>query len=204
MATLITDSDLEQRLKTQRRASGGDRYDEVWEGVYVMSPQPNIEHQRMVTRLVVVLCEVIHPPAGGDVFPGVNLSDRAESWEDNYRAPDVAVFLPGNKAQAFESHFLGPADFLIEIISPSDKTHEKIAFYGLLGVRELLIIDRYPWSLELYRHNGSELVLAARSSLKESDVIASAVLPLGFQILTASPRPQIRIMEIGGPREWSV
>ncbi len=204
MTALIIDSDLEERLKAQRRASGGDRYDEVWDGVYIMSPQPNIEHQRMVTRLVVVLCDVICPPAGGDVFPGVNLSDRAEGWEDNYRAPDVAVFLPGGKAQAFESHFLGPADFLIEIISPSDTTREKIAFYSLLGVRELLIIDRYPWSLELYRHNGSELVLAARSSLEDSEVIASSILPLSFQILTARPRPQIHIMEIDGQREWSV
>jgi Uma2 family endonuclease len=204
MATPITDSELEQRVKAQRHASGGDRYDEVWDGVCVMSPQPNIEHQRMVTRLVVVLCEVIGPPPGGDVFPGVNLSDRAEGWEDNYRAPDVAAFLSGSRAQAFESHFLGPADFLIEIISPSDKTREKIDFYSRLGARELLIIDRYPWSLELYRHDSHELVLAGRSSLEISEIVASAILPLSFQLLAAGPRPQIRITEIGGQRQWSV
>lgn len=116
----------------------------------------------------------------------------------------MAVLLPGGEARACESHFLGPADFLIEIISPSDKTREKIAFYSLLGVRELLIIDRYPWSLELYRHNGSELALAARSELETSEVIASAIVPLRFQLLAARPRPQIRILESNGQREWSV
>ena len=96
-----------------------------------MSPQPNVEHQRMVKRLVVVLSEVIREADGGDVFPGVNLSDRTEGWEDNYRSPDVAVFLPGNRAEEFESHYRGPADFLIEIVSPSDKSREKIPFYQL-------------------------------------------------------------------------
>ena len=97
-------------------------------------------------------------------IPGINLSDRADDWEHNYRCPDVAVFLPGNLAEKFEAHYRGPADFLVEIVSPHDNTREKIPFYSALGVRELLIIDRYPWSLELYRHNGKELVLAGQSS----------------------------------------
>ena len=60
----------------------------------------------------------------------------------------------------FESHICGPADFLVEIISPGDKSRDKLAFYAELGVRELLVVDRYPWSLELYRLGGNELVLA--------------------------------------------
>jgi Uma2 family endonuclease len=202
MTTLITDPQLEESLKAQRHARGIDRYDEVWDGVYIMSPQPNVEHQRLVKRLVIVLSEVISEADGGDVFPGVNLSDRAENWEDNYRAPDVAVFLPGNTAEEFEAHFRGPADFLIEIVSPHDNTRKKIAFYSALGVRELLIIDRHPWSLELFRHDGHELARAARTSAEQGEVVASAILPLTFQLLPAQPRPQIRIAEIGGQRVW--
>ncbi|MGA2257299.1 MAG: Uma2 family endonuclease [Thermoguttaceae bacterium] len=202
MTTLINDSDLEERLKAQRHASGGDRYDEVWKGVYIMSPQPNVEHQELVSDLVGVLRDVIRPPHGGKVYPGINVSDRAEDWEANYRCPDVAVFLPGSQAQAFEAHYRGPADFLVEIVSPHDNARDKIPFYGLLGVHELLIIDRYPWTLELYRHNGNELVLVARSSSAQSELVASAILPLSFQLLPAQPKPQIRIAETGGPREW--
>jgi Uma2 family endonuclease len=202
MATLIADPEVEERLIAERRATGADRKDEVWDGVYVIMPDPNVEHQRLVMRLGVVFSEVVNPPAGGDVFPGLNLSDRAEDWKDNYRCPDVAVFLSGNTAQVFEAHIRGPADFLVEIVSPNDKTRDKFAFYGGLGVRELLVIDRQPWSLELYRHNGSELVLAGRSSVSQCDVIASAVLPLSFQLFPAQPRPEIRIAEIGGVRTW--
>jgi Uma2 family endonuclease len=204
MTALITDPRLEESLRAQRHAWGADHFDEVWEGVYIMSPQPNVEHQRMIRRLVVVLSEVVCGANGGDVFPGVNLSDRAEGWEDNYRAPDLAVFLPGNLAEEFEAHYRGPADFLVEIVSPHDNSREKIPFYGLLGVREVLIIDRYPWSLELYRHNGKELALAAQSSVRDGEIIASAVVPLRFQLLPAQPRPQIRITDVGSGREWSV
>jgi Uma2 family endonuclease len=169
-----------------------------------MSPQPNVEHQELVSDLVGVLRDVIRPPHGGKVYPGINLSDRADDWEDNYRCPDVAVFLLGNLAEKFKAHYRGPADFLVEIVSANDDTREKIPFYSMLGVRELLVIDRFPWSLELYRYNGSELVLAAQSGVEKSELVASAVLPLSFQLLPAQPRPQIRIAETGGPREWSV
>jgi Uma2 family endonuclease len=202
MATLIADPGVEQRLIAERRARGADRKDEVWDGVYIVMPDPNVEHQRLVARLVVALSDVVRPPTGGDVFPGLNLSDRAEDWNDNYRCPDVAVFLSGNTAQVFEAHICGPADFLVEIVSPNDKTRDKFDFYGGLGVRELLVIDRQPWSLELYRLSGNELVPAGRSSVSQGDAIASAVLPLSFQLVPAQPRPEIRIAEIGGVRTW--
>jgi Uma2 family endonuclease len=119
----------------------------------------------------------------------------------------VAVFLAGNTAQVFESHICGPADFLVEIISPGDKSRDKLEFYAELRVRELLVIDRYPWSAELYRLGGNELggnepVLAGRSTDQQSDVIASAVLPVSFQLLPAQPRPEIRIAELAGVRNW--
>ena len=51
MAILVTDPDLEQRLRVQRAAMGADRYDEVWDGTYMMAPMPNDEHQNVVPRL---------------------------------------------------------------------------------------------------------------------------------------------------------
>ncbi len=203
MTVLIADPRVECEVIAERKAKGWDRQDEVWDGVYVIMPDANVEHQLLVARLVVAFSTVINPPAGGEVFPGLNLSDQIEDWTFNYRCPDVAVFLAGNKAQVFEVHICGPADFLVEIVSPFDKSRDKLEFYAELGVRELLIIDRYPWSLELYRNNGNEFVLAGKSSVTLSEVFASNVLPISFQLLPAEPRPEIRIAEIGGARSWS-
>ncbi len=59
MTTLITDRDLEQRLQAERRALGADRYDEVWEGTYMMAPRPNDEHQQLVNRFAAIFQDVI-------------------------------------------------------------------------------------------------------------------------------------------------
>ena len=115
----------------------------------------------------------------------------------------MGVFLAGNRAEVFAAHVRGPADFLVEIVSPGDKGRDKLEFYGSLGVRESLLIDRYPWSLGLYRLSGSELLLAGQSTVERSEVIVSAVLPVRFQLLPAEPRPEIQMAEIGGERSWT-
>jgi hypothetical protein len=38
MAMMINDASLERDLIALREATGADRYDEVWEGMYMMSP----------------------------------------------------------------------------------------------------------------------------------------------------------------------
>ena len=50
MAVLVTDPFLEDRLKADRAESGGDRFDEVWEGVYQMAPLANDDHQEIQSR----------------------------------------------------------------------------------------------------------------------------------------------------------
>ena len=203
MTVLIADSDVAEQVIAERQARGWDRKDEVWDGVYIIMPDPNLEHQEIVGLLTAAFIAVVQPPKGGKVFPGLNISDRTVEWKDNYRCPDVGVFLAGNTARAFKAHICGPADFLVEIVSPDDKSRDKLEFYSGLGVGELLIVDRYPWSLELYRHNGSELVPAGKSSLTQSEVFASNILPISFQLLPAEPRPEIHIAEIGRARTWT-
>jgi hypothetical protein len=45
MTMLVLDPAEERRLKRQRALTGADRFDEVWNGVYVMAPLANNEHQ---------------------------------------------------------------------------------------------------------------------------------------------------------------
>src|SRR5262245_60461646 len=92
MATLITEPWLEDRLKQERQESGADRFDEVWEGVLVITPLFDNEHQEMVSRLGAVFQFVIDWPGLGDARINMNVSDRADGWTQNYRIPDVVVF----------------------------------------------------------------------------------------------------------------
>ena len=202
MAVMVLDPYTEERLLAERAGTDGDQYDEVWEGVYVVTPLPNNDHQEIVGEFVSILTEVIRRPGLGKVFPGVNLSDREEDWKQNYREPDVAVFLRDGKAINCGTHWRGAADFLVEIISPGERTREKIPFYSRLGVVELLVIDRDPWSLELYRQRDGQLTKIGQSTLAAPDRLASETVGLMFQLLPNAPRPQVQVTHAGTGREW--
>ena len=51
MATLVTDRFVEDQIRAERARSGGDKHDEVWEGIYMMTPLSNLEHQDLVFEL---------------------------------------------------------------------------------------------------------------------------------------------------------
>ncbi len=136
------------------------------------------------------------------MFPGVNLSDREEGWEQNYREPDVAAFLRDGKAINCGTHWRGAADFLVEIISPGERTRDKIPFYSGLGLVELLIVDGDPWMLELYGHQNGQLEKIGQSTLAAPEVLASQTVGLTFQLLPGEPRPHIQVTHPASGRQW--
>lgn len=204
MPTMIVDQQLEQKLRADRVASGADRYDDVWESVYMMNPMPNDEHQQLVNRFASIFQDVIDWPGIGDVRPGVNVSDRVEGWRENYRVPDVAVFLKNGTARNCVEFWHGGPDFAIEIVSSGDRTRDKLPFYAQVRVRELLIIDRQPWAAELLRIDSGQLKPIACTRPDNSIVLASEVLPFTFQMQAGSPRPQIAVEQVGAARSWLV
>jgi Uma2 family endonuclease len=204
MTARILDPRLVERLKAEREACGGDRYDEVWDGVYIMPPLPNNEHQSLASRLGGVLQWVIEWPGLGSVFVGVNVSDREVQWEHNYRAPDVAVFLRGGRARNLGTHWVGGPDFIIEITSPNDQSRGKLPFYGQLGVRELLLVDRAPWALELYQLQGDQLVQVGRATPDVPAVLTSLMLPLTFALLPGTDRPYLEVVHAASSQHWLV
>ena len=204
MTTIIHDTFVEERLKAERAASGADRYDEVWENVYMMAPMPNHEHQLLVGRFTRVLDEVVTDAELGEVVPGVNVSDRVSGWGTNYRVPDVAVFLKTTRAVNHDQFWFGGPDFVVEIVSPQDQTREKLEFYGAIGTRELLVVDRDPWQLEMYRHDGHSLPLVSTGRVHDENWIESRVLELKMRLQIGSDRPRIDVSHAASARTWRV
>ncbi|MBW3539437.1 MAG: Uma2 family endonuclease [Planctomycetes bacterium] len=209
---VVSDAYLRQDLIAERRASGNDRYDEVWEGVYVVMPLPDVEHQYIVTRSCTIFDLVVGVPEQASVLAGVNISDRRDEWTHNYRCPDAAVYLPGNKAVNCGTHWVGGPDFGLEIRSPGNHALEKLDFYARIGTRELMIIDRDPWSLELFRLQGERLESVGRVTLQQSNepetsapgTLDSEVLPLRFGLVAGSERPQIEVTHRESGQRWLI
>jgi len=203
MPTLVNDPRVEETLLAHRRQSGLDKYDEVWDGVYVMAPIANNEHQGLLSRLTTILVGQIEFPGLGRVFPGANVSDRPLDWQQNYRVPDVLVFLNGNPAEDRDSHWFGGPDFAVEISSPGDQSREKIDFYSRVGVRELLIIDRDPWQLELFRLTAGRLQSVAVATTANALTIQCQVVGIALQLVPGEKRPAIAVASAEG-QSWTI
>lgn len=70
-----------------------------------------------------------------------------------------------------------------------DRTLEKVVFYATVGSSELLVIDRDPWQLTMYRlSNNKKLVpVAFSSSSSQQTIIRSDVLPICLQLQLNPP-----------------
>jgi Uma2 family endonuclease len=204
MAILVLDRKISDELIAERKARGIDQHDEVWDGVYVMSPLADDEHQNLVGEFDSILRAEVQRPGLGKVRPGVNVSDREPEWTSNFRVPDVAVFLNDTRAINRGAFWLGGPDFAIEIASENDRTRDKLPFYANVGVRELLIVDRDPWALELYRLRDGELKSVGRSTPKQPVLLASEVLPITCRLQAAKPRPHIQVSLPDGTKSWMI
>ena len=150
MTAVILDERMTDRLIAERRKLGLDHFDEIWDGVYVMSPPPNILHQKITDRLRAVL-NACRPHPTDTVVTGVAVSPLAADWEHNYRVPDVTVVLTGRRIVEHTTHYQGGPDLVVEVVSPGDRTLDKFELYAALGVREVLTVGRDSRMPMLYR-----------------------------------------------------
>ena len=118
-----------ERLLEERRRSGADRRDEVWEGVLHVIPPPSVEHERLAHRLHVLLDP--HASAVDLVVVGT----IGIGTEDDYRVPDLALLRAGYAPQ-----WNPTAALIAEIMSPRDDTWEKLPFYAKHQVDEVIVV----------------------------------------------------------------
>ena len=90
-------------------------------------------------------------------MPGANVSDRNADGRRTTDVPTSSYFSTAAKPIDCDTFWFGGPDFAVEIVSPGDRSREKLDFYAKVGTRELLLVDRKPWSLELYRLDGEKL-----------------------------------------------
>jgi Uma2 family endonuclease len=200
---LVVDPLLLAELRERRSRNGTERLDEVWEGVYVLAPSADNEHQGSTTRLSSAILQGLGFDDDTAVVAGANVSDRVRDWSHNYRVHDVAVFLKGTTAVNHGAFWHGGPDFAVEVVSPHDRTREKLDFYAAVGTRELLIVDRDSWRLALLRLAEGSLVSVGDSTVEGGEEVASAVLPFTFRLVAGESRPRIAVRHESG-QVWNV
>ena len=203
-SVFVTDPYLVERILAERKVSESAGHDEVWDGLYVIPPMTDVLHQWIISQLCWAVFSDLGDAAGGRVIAGVNVSDRAAGWEHNYRVPDVVVLLKNNPGRDCGTHWFGGPDLVVEVVTRNDHAREKLAFYAKVGVRELLVVDRDPWQLELYRLADGALGLAGASTVGAPAALATGVLPLTFRLEAGGDRPRIVVERADGAGRWTV
>jgi Uma2 family endonuclease len=125
-----------------RRATGLDRYDEWWDGVYRIMPDPTVAHQLLLTRLLVAWYEIARE-RGLSLMQGGNLGIH----EVDVRCPDITVFRPDGPRTS--PAYLATAELVVEALSPGEVSGAKLDFYAKWNVKEYLEIDQRASSVQL-------------------------------------------------------
>jgi Uma2 family endonuclease len=129
-----------EALIARRRALGQDRYDEVWDGEYHMSPAAHLWHGIVINELGAVLRQLA-APLGLVVGVEFNLG-----YDDhNFRVPDLGVHRSPR-----DEVWVPTAAMVVEVVSPDDESWLKFDHYAAHGVDEVLIADPQDRTLHLF------------------------------------------------------
>jgi Uma2 family endonuclease len=138
----------------------GDRRYELIEGDLHMTPSPAVIHQRIAMAIVFELLKYNESRQMGYVFDApldVYLS------ETTVVQPDILFITRMRKDIITEACIQGPPDLVVEILSSSTSSHDRItkkSLYGKFGVREYWIVDPGGKTIEILRQGQSGLETA--------------------------------------------
>ncbi|HEX3147819.1 MAG TPA: Uma2 family endonuclease [Gemmataceae bacterium] len=202
MPLVVLNPELAEQILADREAiPDRQRREEVWDGVTFIMPDADTEHSDLGIFFAWVFRTVFNPEIGDRVQGPTNVTDRNRNWTKNYRCPDMCLFLSGNPAQDRRTHWFGGPDFALEIVSPDDRSRDKLEFYAASGTREVLILDRDPWRLELYQLGRGKMRLRGMAT-PGVNVLTSNVTPFTFQLVRGRPRTKIKIVHTETGQEW--
>lgn len=142
---------VQDSVLAERRRTGADLFDEMWEGVLHMVPAPSAAHQRLNAELLMAL---------GPLAKARGLAPLVEAnlyhADDDYRVPDQ---LYARSEQLSERGAERAAVLVVEILSPGDETYDKLDWYAAGGVDEVFVVDPDSRSAEVFARRGVRMVL---------------------------------------------
>ncbi len=151
-----------------------DKRTELVRGVLVVREPAGGRHGRVAMNVALELGSYVRTHQLGVVYAAETGFTLARQ-PDTVRAPDVALVrrerLPTPEPVGFPD--LAP-DLVVEVLSPDDRSGKllaKIADWLSAGTRLVWVIDPERRLARVYRHDGTERIVAAEETLDGEDVV---------------------------------
>jgi Uma2 family endonuclease len=158
--------------------------------VELMSPTSS-RHNELVQFLVIYLRTFAQLTGSGRVF----IEPMVMRLGDKAREPDLMLLLNAEDTRIRNTHIDGPADLVIEIVSPESDVRDrvtKLVEYAAGGVREYWIVDpAFQEALFYIRNDQGQF---ARAGLTPDGIFVSMAVPrlsLKPSLLWSSPLPDV-------------
>lgn len=157
------------------------RYDIV-DGELIMSPSPNIQHQRILRQLFRMLDPFVTEHQLGEVlFAPLDILVQREPLRT--RQPDL-LFVSNERVGILREIIEGAPDLVVEVLSPSNTRADiesKLADYARIGVRECWLVSPEAHTVEvLALRDGSwkRIALCGLGDQVRSNVLAGLAVPV--------------------------
>lgn len=165
--------EVPEALLEERRRTGADRRDELWEGVLHMVPPPTAEHQSMSGCLYLQLGPAAQRRGLRPFF-----ETGLFAAQDDFRVPDLLVARPEHVAHRGVD---ATAVLVVEILSAGDESYEKLPWYAARAVDEIVIVDLGSRRVELYtsRNGAAQPVDSATGGAITLQTVGARLLTVG-------------------------
>jgi Uma2 family endonuclease len=155
----------------------GQRH-ELIDGEHYVTPSPNIRHQRISKRLLVLMDNWLRDHPLGEVFYAP-LDVRFSMFD--VVEPDL-LYVSNERAGALLTgqHVTGSPDLIIEIGSPSTRQRDetiKRRLYERSNVLEYWVVDPDIAVIRVYHRDGERFARPMELSREADDVLTTALIP---------------------------
>jgi Uma2 family endonuclease len=147
---------------------------ELIDGELFVTPSPTTIHQRVIRRLHRLFEEAIIEAGVGEFFPApydVKLADGS------IVQPDLVAVLTERFAVIATDGIEGVPDFIVEVVSPSSKTHDRVRkreLYARHGVSEYWLVDPDARNITIFSDPQEGQF---RSERAINDIVVSELIP---------------------------
>ncbi len=159
-----------------------DQFLEYIDGFVYMSPSQSTKHQRVSGNLYMKFrlhldtkpCEVFHAP-----FDIEMRNERIEGTK--VVIPDISVIC--EKSGFTEARYVGIPNLIVEILSPSNQSHDlitKLNLYMEYGVREYWIVNPMLNSVTVYALNNDGMYIQHDMKTEKGRITSNFLT--GFQV----------------------